>query len=127
MNYKRVGRGVNAMWMIIVYVIFSVSGLLLLKMGATRAFSFMVSDGNLNVKLNYLLLLGTCLYLLSFVTSLIAMKSIDLSIFYPVSAGLGYILVCLLSYFVLKEAISTNQVIGMGLILIGVIFMNLRK
>lgn len=115
------------MGIIILYVLFSVSGLLFLKIGTTRAFDLSFSNGNFKFTINYILMIGTLLYLIAFITSLIAMKTIDLSIFYPISAGLGYVLVCLLSYLVLKEAISKQQLIGMLFILVGVILMNLKK
>lgn len=122
---KKDGR--NMMTIIFVYVAFSVVGLLLLKIGTTRAFSLTYAEGNFDFKVNVVLLIGMCLYLMAFVTSLIAMKSIDLSVFYPVSAGLGYVFVCLLSYLVLKENISKEQLVGILFILIGVILMNLKK
>lgn len=115
------------MKIILIYVIFSVSGLLLLKIGATKSLEFKITEGDIYLTVNTTLLIGTCLYLLSFLTSLIAMKSIDLSIFYPVSAGLGYILVCLLSYLILKESITKEQLMGMICILVGVVLMNLKK
>lgn len=115
------------MTIILIYVMLSVSGLLLLKIGTTKAFNLSIANGNVNISFNVILLIGTCFYVMSFVTSLIAMRAIDLSIFYPISAGLGYILVCLLSHFVLKENISRRQLIGILFILVGVIFMNLRK
>ena len=55
------------------------------------------------------------------------MKAMDLSVFYPVSAGLGYVLVCILSYAILKERITAYQLIGILFILAGVILMNLKK
>lgn len=117
----------KVMAIIFIYVAFSVSGLLLLKIGTTKSFSLTFTDGAINFKVSGILLIGMCLYLMAFVTSLIAMKSIDLSVFYPVSAGLGYIFVCLLSCLVLKEVITKEQLLGMFFILIGVILMNIRK
>lgn len=112
---------------ILIYVGFSVGGLILLKIGTSNQFELGITNGVFNLKINIYLLLGMLLYIMSFVTSLIAMKSMNLSFFYPVSAGLGYVCVCILSYFVLKESISLRQLIGMSLILVGVIIMNIRK
>ena len=114
----------KSMGIILIYVAFSVTGLLLLKIGT---FSLSFSNGNFEFSVNSILLIGTVLYLLAFITSLIAMKTIDLSIFYPISAGLGYVLVCILSYIVLKETIAKEQLIGIVFILVGVILMNLKK
>ena len=51
----------------------------------------------------------------------------NLSLFYPLSAGLIYIAVCVLSFLVLKEKISVQQLIGMVVILAGIVIMNLGK
>lgn len=106
---------------------FSVTGLLLLKIGATKSFSLSFKGGNIIFNFHGVLIAGLALYLMALVTSLIAMKTIDLSVFYPVSAGLGYVLVCLLSYFVLKEAILKEQMMGMILVFIGIVLMNIKR
>lgn len=115
------------MTIIVLYVILSVSGLLLLKMGASKNLSLSCSEGNLELKVNWAIIIGLVLYLMALITSLIAMRTIELSIFYPISAGLGYVLVCLVSWLVLKEVISGKQLVGMAFILVGVILMNLKK
>ena len=70
---------------------------------------------------------GALIYVVSFCLSMVVMKGMNLSLFYPLSAGLIYIAVCLLSFLVLKEKISTTQLIGMAVILAGVIIMNIKK
>ncbi len=112
---------------ILVYVIFSAGGLILLKIGTSREFLIEISRGVLHVKLNIVLLSGMVLYVISFITSLIVMKSMNLSIFYPVSAGLVYIVVCFASYFILKEKMGIKELIGMVLILTGIVVMNIGK
>ncbi len=127
MNNLIENKRIKNMSIILLYVAFSVTGLLLLKIGTTRGFNLSIDAGIINFKISSILILGLVLYLLALLTSLIAMKSIDLSIFYPISAGLGYIFVCILSVIVLKEQITKEQFIGIILILIGVILMNLRR
>lgn len=112
---------------ILLYVFFSSFGLILLKMGTNKELNLSWDKGNFTVKINYILIIGMLLYILSFLTSLVAMKGMNLSLFYPISAGLVYVLVCFLSWFWLKEKISTQQMVGMGIIFIGVIIMNIRK
>ena len=73
------------------------------------------------------LVLGACLYVVSFLTSMVVMKGMNLSVFYPLSAGLIYIAVCILSFLLLKEKITTTQLIGMAVILAGIVIMNLNK
>jgi Membrane transporters of cations and cationic drugs len=115
------------MKLILLYVMFSASGLLMLKIGTTQGLGLQISSGKVQLTVHIALLVGMCFYILSFILSLLAMKAMDLSVFYPVSAGLGYVLVCILSYAILKERITAYQLIGMLFILAGVILMNLKK
>lgn len=111
---------------ILIYVLLSSFGLVMLKIGTNHSLKFSLNEGNFTLSINYILIIGMFLYALSFITSLIAMKGIKLNIFYPVSAGLVYILVGLLSFFVLHEKISLTQIVGMGIILVGVVIMNIK-
>jgi len=58
---------------------------------------------------------------------MVVMKGMNLSLFYPLSAGLIYIAVCVASYLVLKEKISVQQLIGMVVILAGIVIMNIGR
>ena len=66
-------------------------------------------------------------YVESFLTSLIAMKGMQLSVFYPISAGMIYVMVCILSRVILHEEMTIKQIIGMCVILVGIIIMNIHK
>ena len=77
--------------------------------------------------LSWKLVLGACLYIISFLLSMVVMKGMNLSLFYPLSAGLIYVVVCILSIVLLKEKPSVNQLIGMTVILAGIIVMNIGK
>lgn len=114
------------MLLIAVYVMLSAGGLVLLKIGANRGIGISMKKSNIEVSLNLYLILGLMLYICAFVTSLIAMSNLNLNVFYPISAGLVYILVCFISYFGLKEPVNHMQLIGMLVILLGVILMNLK-
>ncbi len=110
-----------------VYVCLSASGLTLMKMGLGSNSSVTLDKTGLSVQFNWLLAGGMCLYILSFLTSLIVMKGMDLSLYYPLSAGLIYIAVCVLSVVVLKEKIPFHQLVGMAVIFAGIIIMNVGK
>lgn len=120
-------EALKSMIKILIYVCFSVGGLILLKMGAVNNFEMSVSKGVFELKINSYLLIGMFFYIMSFITSLIVMRNMELSIFYPISAGLGYVCVCVASYYILKEAISFRQIVGMVLILVGIVIMNIKK
>lgn len=112
---------------IIIYVLLSSFGLVLLKIGSNKSFGISIHNGNFMLKFNYIILIGMGMYVLSFITSLIAMKGINLNVFYPISAGLVYILIGLLSFLLLHEKISLRQIVGMVIILVGVTIMNVKE
>lgn len=112
---------------LILYVLLSASGLTLIKIGTRRCTSFLINSKGFSLQLNWILLIGMLVYIISFLTSMLVMKNMNLSIFYPLSAGLIYVIICVLSYFFLKEEITMNQWVGMGIIFVGIIIMNLGR
>ena len=121
---KRTGKGMIGL---IVYVCLSATALTLIKLGLGKESTLLLNKSGFNLNLSWLLVGGALMYVVSFCLSMVVMKGMNLSLFYPLSAGLIYIAVCLLSFLVLKEKISTTQLIGMAVILAGVIIMNIKK
>ena len=112
---------------LIIYVCLSATALTLIKLGLGKDSTLLLNKGGFSLSLSWMLVLGACLYVVSFCLSMVVMKGMNLSLFYPLSAGLIYIAVCVLSFLVLKEKISTTQLIGMAVILAGIVIMNLKK
>ncbi len=112
---------------VILYALFSATGLVFLKLGTKRNFNISFDKYVFSFQVNYLLIMGLIFYIISFLLSLSIMKKANLSIFYSVSVGFVYICVCLMSYFVLKETITAIQLIGMCMILFGVVMVNFNK
>ena len=112
---------------LIVYVCLSATALTLIKLGLGKDSTLLLDKGGFNLNLSWMLVGGALMYVVSFCLSMVVMKGMDLSLFYPLSAGLIYVVVCLLSFLVLKEKITTTQLIGMVVILAGIIIMNLKK
>ena len=112
---------------LLIYVCMSAAGLTMIKIGTTRESTLLLDSAGFDLKLSWILVIGLCLYVLSFLMSIMVMKRMNLTIFYPLSAGLIYILVSLAGFIVLKEAFSYQQIIGMGIILTGIVVMNLGK
>lgn len=123
MNNEKVGKKM-LVW-ILIYVCCSALGLVMIKMGINQSFKFSVSNQIIELRFGLKLILGFILYVTSFLLSMLVLSKFDLNYFYPVSAGLIYVLVCILSVALLKEVLSKNAMIGMVLIFAGVIFMNL--
>ncbi|MCQ2529138.1 MAG: hypothetical protein MJ108_08510 [Saccharofermentans sp.] len=112
---------------LLIYVCLSAAGLTLIKIGLNKQGTLLLDKNGFTLAFSWLLVLGMVLYILSFLTSLIVMKSMNLSVYYPLSAGLIYVAICVLSFVVLKEKIGVSQLIGMSIILVGIIVMNLGK
>lgn len=113
--------------LLFVYVICSALGLTLLKLGMNNGLLFSVNAGAFEIKFHILLILGAILYVISFILNMAVMSKLNLSYFYPISAGLIYIAIAIFSILILKERISSIQIIGMLIILFGVVIMNLHK
>lgn len=126
MKNSRKGNRSNMIGLV-VYVCLSAMGLTLIKIGTGKGSSLLLDGKGFSLQLNWVLVIGMIVYVMSFLTSMLVMKNMNLSIFYPLSAGLIYVIICGLSYFALKEKIALNQWIGMSVILVGIIVMNLGK
>jgi multidrug transporter EmrE-like cation transporter len=64
-------------------------------------------------------LMGLLFYGISTVFWLVALSKIELSVAYPM-LSVGYILLMILSYFLLNEAITVHKVIGTLLVVVGI-------
>ena len=112
---------------LIIYVCLSAAGLTLIKLGLGKNSTLLLNKGGFDLTLSWTLVLGAVIYVISFLLSMVVMKGMNLSLFYPLSAGLIYIAVCVASYLVLKEKISVQQLIGMVVILAGIVIMNIGR
>jgi multidrug transporter EmrE-like cation transporter len=104
-----------------VYVGLSTSGLLLLRRSLSRAGG---DYGSVvwNLLRNPEVLAGGALYVLSFLTFLLALRRFQLSLVYPVFVASGYIAVVLGAWVVLDEELSLSRGIGMALVAAGLVF-----
>ena len=112
---------------LLLYVCMSATGLTLIKIGTSKDTTLLLNSTGFDLKLSWILVLGFCIYVISFLMSIMVMKRINLTIFYPVSAGLIYIIVSLAGFLVLKESFTMQQLIGMGIILAGILVMNIGR
>lgn len=110
---------------LLIYVCLSATGLTLIKTGLNKDSTVVISVTGVSLSFNWILIIGMCLYVLSFLASLLVMKNMNLSFFYPLSAGMIYVLVCVFGIVILGDSISKIQIIGMLVILTGIVLMNL--
>ena len=108
---------------VLISVCFNVFGQYSMKQGM-RKFGEVTFDSNIlmTIMKMFLLpnvLLGLFFYAISTVFWLIALSKIELSVAYPM-LSVGYILLMILSYFLLNESITLYKVIGTLLVVAGI-------
>ena len=100
--------------MVLSVLIASISQIIL-KIGANKKYDSLTRE-----YLNFYVIGGYSLLILSTIITIIAYKGISYTSG-PMIESLGYIFVLTLSYFVLKEKITKQMIIGNILIIIGII------
>ncbi|MCL7474809.1 MAG: multidrug efflux SMR transporter [ANME-2 cluster archaeon] len=101
-----------SLFYLILAIIFEVSGTICMKL--SNGFTKMVPS-----------LLMIILYIISLGLLTLALKKIDVSIAYAIWAGMGTALIATVGILWFKEPISALKIISLGLIIIGVIGLNL--
>jgi multidrug transporter EmrE-like cation transporter len=94
-------------------------GSVLLKAGADRLERTLIG-----LLRNWQLPLGIVIYLVSFGMYTAAVRSGELTILYPM-VSLGYLWTLLWSFLIFKEPLTRNKFVGIGMILLGVVVLNL--
>lgn len=110
--------------LILVNVGLAVSGQMLIKIGMQRV--GVIDSSNVlqllsRAFLNLHVILGLTAYIVAAGTWIIVLSRVDLSFAYPM-LSLGYILVLILSIYLLKEQVTPERAVGTLLIIIGVVF-----
>lgn len=111
---------------IIIYLILTVSGLTLFKLGSNQLqvnFSFQ----NIALKIPILVIIGAICYAGSFLLWLNIIKDGEISSIFPIVTSLVTILIFFSGIIVFNETITTSKLIGVVFILIGIVAMNISK
>ena len=77
-----------------------------------------------NLALNFDLILGGIFYVAGFLVWLVILKMNPLSTAFPIAAGSLIIATQIIGFFLLDEQINATKLIGVGLIILGFIFIN---
>ena len=107
--------------LMIAYVLLTVSGLILFKLGADSMQITSTIRGVVNFQISLTSLIGVGCYIGSFIIYLLLLSKNALSFLIPVMMGVLYISVLIASVLILKEKIPSASLIGCGLILFGII------
>lgn len=112
--------------LVIIYLVLTVSGLILYKLGANQEFLFTITHGIFNVKMSIISFIGLLCYIGSFLLYLFILPKFNLSYIMPIMSAISYIGIFVLSIIILKEKVTTAGIIGSIIILIGILIMNLE-
>lgn len=108
------------------YVLFSSSGLVLIKMGTTNA-AFSTANGILNLVVDIKLIIGMICYMVSFLLYIMVLSKFNLSTIFPVASGIVLIGTVLAGVFFFKEQLAIHHIIGVAMILIGIFLLNIKN
>lgn len=109
-----------------VYIVLTISGVVLFKLGTQKGFLVSVSTGVFNLKISLLSILGLVCYLCSFLMYIFLISKFDMSYIVPVTTGVVQVAIFVFAILIFKESVSISKVVATALILIGVIIMNIK-
>ncbi len=111
---------------IILYLLFSVGGLVFMKLGSNNV-NIAISNGTFNFSMGIKAMLGFISYIFSFlIYSFYIIKHFDLSYIFPILTGVTQVLIILFGIFLFKEHISLFGYFGILMIILGIVFLNIR-
>lgn len=111
---------------VILYLLFSVSGLTFMKLGSLNETLPALVLPFINLKLNIISILGYGCYIISFLVYTIVITKFDLGLIIPLLSGIVNVLIFIVAILIFKESFTCYSIIGIMLISIGVVFMNLK-
>lgn len=118
----------KTIWLILISVVLGALGQVILKLGSNKLGAISLSLSTLATSITRLLktpeiVIGLILFGTSFLLWIKVLSRSELSYAYPM-VSIGYILVVILSYFLLDESFSWNKLMGIVIIVAGVWFIN---
>lgn len=112
--------------MVIAYLCLTVSGLVFMKLGGNPG-SIVLKDGTITLGISLISGIGFVCYICSFLLFTRIIIMFNLSYIYPICTGIVQITTLVVSALIFKENISMQSAIGAGIIIIGIIIMNLNQ
>ncbi len=120
------GRKIMQIILVILYLVLTVSGLVLMKMGNNPG-SIAIKDGTATFGISLISFAGLFCYLCSFLLFTRIVVMFDLSYIMPIVTGIVQILTLVASKVVFKENISVYGIVGASLVIIGIVVMNWKQ
>ena len=111
--------------LIIAYLILTVSGLVLMKLGGNPG-TISIENKTFQFGISLISALGFICYVASFLLFTRLVVMFDLSYIMPLCTGIVQILTLVASAVIFKESFTWQTVTGASLIIIGIILMNIK-
>jgi drug/metabolite transporter (DMT)-like permease len=111
----------------VIYIIFTVSGLTMVKMGSSPDMKSSFVIPGIDMTISALTLAGIFCYGVSFCIYMGIISKFDIGIIVPIMNGIVNILIIIVAYFVLKEKLTVNMIVGALVIVAGIFIMNINK
>jgi drug/metabolite transporter (DMT)-like permease len=111
---------------LLLFVIVTASALIVLKLGTAEGAPIYYKNNGIRFNINRLSVTGVVLYGISFLIYIHLIAKNDLGYIIPVTTALVYMILFPASHFLFHERFTPVKITGIGLILIGLIFLNLK-
>ena len=125
-NAKGAHKMINII-LIVVYIILTIAGVVLFKLGTQKDFLVSIATGVFTLKISLMSIIGLVCYLYSFLMYMFLISKFDLTYIVPVTTGIVQVATFVLAIMIFKEIVTVSKVVATGLILIGVILLNIKK
>jgi drug/metabolite transporter (DMT)-like permease len=107
--------------LIVLYVIFAVSGSTLIKYGSLSKVASFVTVPIIHMSLSLVTILGVLCYGLSFLLYIFLLTKFDLSFISPLTIGLVYVLLMFTAVIIFGEQFTLLKSVGCAIILAGIL------
>jgi multidrug transporter EmrE-like cation transporter len=112
---------------IALYVLTTSLALVILKLGAGSGAPIEFLNGKLALNLTLYTIFGIILYGISFILYMYLISKFDLGYIIPLCAAIVYVLIFFASFVIFKESFTAIKIAGIGLILVGLVLLNISK
>ncbi len=109
-----------------IYMMLTVSGLVLIKLGGTGT-SVAIQSNILIANVNLLLILGLLCYVCSFVMFTVIVQKYELGYIFPIVSGIVNVLAVIAGIIFLKESINVYGIVGIAAVVLGIVLMNIKR
>ncbi len=125
-NAKEAHKMINVI-LIVFYIILTIAGVVLFKLGTQKDFLVSIATGVFTLKISLMSIIGLVCYLCSFLMYMFLISRFDLTYIVPVTTGIVQVATFVLAIIIFKESVTVSKGVATGLILIGVILLNIKK